>query len=54
MRQRFAFVTSDFFVLVALVVFILAECSAQGWLTVGTFAEWIAGGFIALTLAIWE
>lgn len=37
--------------LIALVLFILAECAAQGWLTKGSPAEWFIGGFIAATVA---
>lgn len=54
MIRRPAFFNASIFVLIALVLFILAECAAQAWLTRGTPAEWEIGGFIALTLAVWE
>lgn len=38
-------------ILVALACFVAALCFAEAWLTVGTWQEWAAGGFIASTLA---
>lgn len=49
--QRPAISLNLILVLIALVLFILAECAAQSWLTKGTPAEWFIGGFIAATAA---
>ena len=54
MITRPAYANRGLFILIALVLFILAECAAQAWLTKGTWPEWVTGGFIALTLTAWE
>lgn len=38
-------------VLLAFLCFVAAECVAQGWLTKGTWQEWVAGGLGLYVLA---
>lgn len=47
----YTFSFSLLFLLLALACFVAAECVLQGWLTLGTGAQWFVGGFICSTLA---
>ena len=38
-------------VLLAFICFVAAECVSQGWLTKGTWQEWVAGGLSLFVLA---
>lgn len=50
-QRRLAVTRSLFFVLVAIVLFVLAEFVAQGWLTKGTWQEWVTAGFVSFSVA---
>lgn len=47
----YSFSLSLLCILIALACFVASECVLQGWLTLGTAAQWFVGGFIASTLA---